>query len=95
MGKPASQGEHSHPTPAHTSPAPTPKKGAKSEAVAGMCNAVSCKSKSHKFNFCDEHFQQFKFGLITKEGSYALDYERKFDHYQAFKKKSQKSSKVA
>lgn len=55
------------------------------------CHAQGCKGKDVRFNFCDEHFRQFKFGLITKSGDPVLDYERKFEHYQKWKQ----SQKVA
>jgi hypothetical protein len=60
---------------------PAPKKGGWTPAPDG-CNAVGCKSKSARFSFCSEHYEQFKFGLITKKGEPALDYEKKFEQYQ-------------
>lgn len=51
------------------------------------CQATGCKSKPYKFEFCGEHFDQFKFGLITKSGKPVSDYEKKFDHYQLYKKR--------
>lgn len=51
------------------------------------CQATACKGKPHKFDFCSEHFDQFKFGLITKSGKPVPDYEKKFDHYQLYKKR--------
>lgn len=49
------------------------------------CLAQGCKSSEKKFNFCDEHYDHFKFGLITKMGLPVSDYEKKFGHYQAWK----------
>ncbi|MGE4231832.1 MAG: hypothetical protein AB7F43_00745 [Bacteriovoracia bacterium] len=55
----------------------------KKEAKLG-CKEVTCKSGDKRAGFCDEHFRQFKFGLITKDGEPVPDYERKFEHYQAW-----------
>ncbi len=67
----------------HSVPVPQGPKGAAGNKVG--CHADGCKAKDAKFNFCDEHFRQFKFGLITKTGQPVLDYEKKVDHYQRWK----------
>ena len=71
--------------------APTPitsGKGAKTTGPApGGCHATGCKSNEARFNFCSEHYDQFKFGLIKKTGEPVSDYEKKFGHYQAYKRK--------
>ncbi len=78
--KPAEQKEQNHaPTGAPVAP-----KGAVGSKVG--CLVLGCKDKDKKFNFCDEHFKQFKFGLITKMGEQVLDFERKFEHYQKWLK---------
>ncbi len=46
------------------------------------CNAQGCKAKDTRHSFCDEHFRQFKFGLISKNGMPVSDYEKKLEHYQ-------------
>lgn len=51
----------------------------------GSCTAKACKSSDWRFGFCEEHFEQFKFGLIKKSGEFVPDYEKKFEHYQAYK----------
>lgn len=56
----------------------------KESAVLDMCGAVSCKGKTKQFGFCGDHFEQFKFGLIKKDGQKAADYEKKFEHFQNF-----------
>jgi hypothetical protein len=64
------------------------KEGAKGKEVAtggGMCTAKACKSSDARFGFCAEHYEQFKFGLIKKTGEMVSDYDKKFEHYQAFK----------
>jgi hypothetical protein len=63
-------------------------KGAGAEPV-GKCTAQGCKSNSKRFEFCAEHYEQFKFGLITKAGKQVPDYEKKFDHYQAYLARTQ------
>lgn len=51
-------------------------------AMPGMCLSEGCKKKSEKANFCMEHFDWFKEGLITKEGKKPVDFEKKYFHYQ-------------
>jgi hypothetical protein len=85
-------------TEAH-SPAPTPATGGqggdhkKAEPVQsarkghnplpGGCHAWGCKVQATRFNFCEEHFDHFKFGLIKKTGERVSDYDKKIEHYQA------------
>ncbi len=73
----------------HAEPKPAPMKaGAKGHnPMPDGCHAVSCKTKAARFNFCDEHYDQFKFGLIKKTGEPVSDFDKKIDHYQAYKKK--------
>jgi hypothetical protein len=58
------------------------------------CHSWGCKAKSKQFNFCAEHYDHFKFGLIKKTGEPVSDYEKKFGHYMAYLAK-QKAAKVA
>jgi hypothetical protein len=51
------------------------------------CGADGCKTTDWRFGFCAEHYEQFKFGLIKKDGKNVSDYEKKFEHYQAFKRR--------
>jgi len=92
MAKPAGAAEKKEPV-QQTAAAPvvaqTGKKG-RPELVAGMCSGSGCKAKSHRFSFCDEHYEQFKFGLINKFGDFVPDYEKKWEHYQAYKAKLSK-----
>lgn len=74
-----------------------PSSGSKSKGHApleGSCFAVSCKRKSARFNFCEEHYDHFKFGLIKKTGEMVSDHEKKFEHFLAMKQK-QAARKVA
>ncbi len=50
------------------------------------CTAEGCSKKPVKASFCDEHFEWFKAGLITKEGAKAADFEKKHYHFMRSKK---------
>jgi hypothetical protein len=65
------------------------KKVENQSAVAGKtyCGAEGCKASDARFGFCSEHYEQFKFGLIKKDGKQVSDYEKKFGHYEAFKRR--------
>lgn len=78
--KPAAPAAHAEkPTPGKASKGHTP--------MPDGCHAWGCKHKSHRFNFCDEHYDHFKFGLIKKTGEPVSDYDKKFEHYAAYVKK--------
>ena len=64
----------------------TPIKGGKNANTGTTgCLSSGCKTPEKRFGFCPEHFEQFKFGLIKKNGDPVPDYEKKIDHYQAYK----------
>lgn len=48
---------------------------------SNKCKAEGCKKKPEKADFCAEHFDWFKAGLITKDGVKAQDFDKKFYHY--------------
>ncbi len=48
---------------------------------SSRCVCEGCKKKAEKASFCAEHFAWFKAGLITKEGAYAPDFDKKHYHY--------------
>ncbi len=50
------------------------------------CTADDCKKKPTRAGFCDEHYEWFKEGLITKEGHRPSDFDKK---YQAFMRRKQ------
>lgn len=52
-------------------------------AMPSRCACEGCKKPSDLMNFCGEHYEWFKFGLITKEGKRPTDFDKK---YQAFRK---------
>lgn len=74
-----------------SSSAPNPKANSQ---IAGVCYSWGCKKNSDRFNFCEEHYEHFKFGLIKKTGEPVSDYEKKFEHYKAFQMK-RSAQKVA
>jgi len=66
-------------------PKPSMSSGGSGRGGAGAkvgCQADTCKSPDTRASFCEEHFRQYKFGLITKNGKQVSDYERKLEHYQ-------------
>lgn len=83
MGKPAPQGQPTEPF-----------KDNKVSSLPEACACKGCKTKVTRFGFCGEHYEQFKFGLVKKDGTKAADYEKKIDHYQDFLAK-EKLKKVA
>lgn len=87
-GEPKKEGAgHSAPVQQQSSE-PKPKMATKGHnPLPDGCHGWGCKAKSHRFNFCDEHYDQFKFGLIRKTGEQVSDFEKKFEHYQAHKRR--------
>ncbi len=47
----------------------------------GECLEKTCREKATRLTFCPEHFDQFKFGCIKRNGLRPTDYEKKMDHY--------------
>ncbi|MBI3543602.1 MAG: hypothetical protein HY075_10050 [Deltaproteobacteria bacterium] len=101
MSKPGTPADSKKPAgapPAEHAPKPqmAPSGGGKGSVGAKVgCHATTCKEKDTRFNFCEEHFRQFKFGLITKTGERVLDFERKLEHYQLWLKSQGIRSNVA
>lgn len=88
MSKPADAKKPEASAAAAPSKADVPSKSAKGHnPVPGGCHAWGCKSPEKRFNFCDEHYDHFKFGLVKKSGEPVPDYEKKFGHYVAYKAK--------
>jgi hypothetical protein len=63
-----------------------------SSSATEKCVCGGCKASAHRFNFCSEHFDHFKFGLIKKTGERVSDYEKKLGHFESFKKSAQKAA---
>jgi hypothetical protein len=71
------------------------KKPEMAEVVGAQhCKCDGCKKPESKFTFCNEHYEWFKFGLITKMGKKVGDFDKKHDHYMAYLDR-QKAYKVA
>jgi hypothetical protein len=58
------------------------------------CKTDGCKQPEARFTFCGEHYEWFKFGLITKAGQKVSDFDKKFGHYTNYVEK-QKQHKAA
>ena len=56
--------------------------------ASARCASEGCKAKPTRAGFCEEHFEWFKAGLITKEGHRALDFAKKYQHFMSGKRKS-------
>ena len=56
-------------------------------SAAIHCKVKGCKHNPSKFEFCSEHFDQFKFGLINKQGEPCQDFDKKLDQYEHVKAK--------
>ena len=51
------------------------------------CCAEGCGKKTDILTFCNEHYDWFKFGLITKAGKRPSDFDKKWTAYQSHGKK--------
>ncbi len=94
MGKPEQKKpEHSKPEHSAEPKINAPQRVAPQGKIG--CLASGCKGKEERHNFCPEHFNQFKFGLITKLGEKVMDFDKKFDHYQRWLKSRAADHKAA
>ncbi len=50
--------------------------------MPSRCTAPDCTKKADRLNFCPEHYDWFKFGLLTKEGQKPSDFDKKFMAWQ-------------
>jgi hypothetical protein len=99
MSKPAGGAVPEKKDAAHAAHAPAEAKGSPKSSkghtpMPGGCHSWGCKVQATRFNFCEEHFDHFKFGLIKKTGEPVSDYDKKFEHYRAYVAK-QGAHKVA
>ena len=85
--KDAPSGEAKKPAAEHKKPEAPVSKGKGHTPMPDGCHSWGCKAKAHQFNFCDEHYDHFKFGLIKKTGEPVPDYEKKIEHFMAYKAK--------
>lgn len=75
--------------------APKPEAKASGPVGPGHCVAKACKASVKRFEFCDEHFEHFKFGLIKKTGEPVMDYEKKYEHFVAYRERLAEKRKSA
>lgn len=47
----------------------------------GRCIADGCSERALRADFCKEHYQWFKEGLINREGHKPRDFEKKYHAY--------------
>jgi hypothetical protein len=52
-----------------------------SASKGGLCLAEGCKADTELADFCKAHFRWFKLGLITKLGTRAKDFDKKFGQH--------------
>lgn len=52
-----------------------------------QCLEEECKDKPKKLSFCMEHYHQFKFGVIGKDGHRPKDYDKKLMAFNSFQEK--------
>lgn len=50
-------------------------------AMPSKCGCEGCNKRSDLMNFCGEHYEWFKWGLITKEGKRPTDFDKKYQAY--------------
>lgn len=56
--------------------------------VVDRCKTDGCKSKATRAGFCEEHFVWFKEGLLTADGHYAKDFDKKYQYFLKSKRKA-------
>ncbi len=56
------------------------------EANEHKCRSEECKKKPERAGFCMEHYDWFKWGLITLEGYKARDFDKKYQGFLQNKK---------
>jgi hypothetical protein len=52
------------------------------------CISQGCGKKADLLTFCHEHYDWYKFGLITKKGERPTDFDKKYIAYQRHHKKA-------
>ena len=45
------------------------------------CCTDGCSKKADLTNFCTEHYDWFKYGLVTREGKRPSDFDKKYQSY--------------
>lgn len=55
-------------------------------AMGSRCGCEGCNKKADRMDLCSEHYDWFKFGLLTKEGKRPSDFDKKFQAYTRHQK---------
>ncbi len=55
-------------------------------AMPNRCGVKDCKKAPTLVNFCAEHYEWFKFGMITKNGDKPVDFDKKHQAFMKHKK---------
>lgn len=63
-----------------------PEAGGNVTAMPTNCKSEGCKKKSEKMDFCAEHYEWFKWGLITRNGQKPIDFDKKYQSFMKHKK---------
>lgn len=56
-------------------------------AMVSKCTAEGCSKTADLMTFCKEHYDWFKWGLVTKAGKRPTDFDKKYQAYMAHKQK--------
>ncbi|MBX7232148.1 MAG: hypothetical protein K1X29_08705 [Bdellovibrionales bacterium] len=56
--------------------------------VATVCPVEKCGKKATRMEFCDEHFNWFKEGMISRKGEKPKDFDKKYQAYLSRQKKA-------
>jgi hypothetical protein len=64
-----------------------PREIQKQYELSDQCSQFECKQKATNMDFCEEHYNHFKFGIIKKNGELAPDYEKKLENYASHQKR--------
>ena len=51
------------------------------QVISMRCKSHECSEKPKRAGFCNEHFDWFKEGLITKTGERAKDFDKKYQPF--------------
>ncbi len=55
-------------------------------SLPNRCSVKECKKSPTLVNFCAEHYEWFKFGMITKNGDKPVDFDKKQQAFMKHKK---------
>lgn len=55
--------------------------------MPSRCVCDGCNKKADLMEMCGEHYDWFKFGLVTKEGKRPTDFDKKYTAYVKMQKR--------